>query len=111
MKSRHSSKLLDDVRARQRSTVWPDTLRNGRTVDGFLWSGSSDATPVQRIGSAIVGLAFLAVGFTFVYIAVSKGGSGPSLFIMLFGLFWVVIGCKLLGNAFIAKSKSPGKIS
>src|ERR1700682_2054936 len=53
MKSRHSSKLLDDLRARQRNTLWPDTLRNARTVDAFLWKGSPDATPIQRAGSAI----------------------------------------------------------
>jgi hypothetical protein len=106
MKSTRRSKFEDDVQSRQRNTVWPDTLRNGRTIDGFLWRGSPDATRVQRAGMAIFGLAFLAAGFTFVYIAVSRGGSGPSLFIMLFGLFWVVIGCKLLGNAFVTKSKN-----
>ncbi len=79
-------------------------------MDGFLWKGSPDATPVQRAGSAIFGLAFLAAGFAVVYIAVSRGGSGPSLFIMLFGLFGIVIGCKLLGNAFVTKSKNPNKI-
>jgi hypothetical protein len=79
-------------------------------VDAFLWKGSPDATPIQRAGSAIFGLSFLAAGFTFAYMAVSRGGSGPSLFIMLFGLFWVVIGGKLLGNAFVIKSKKPNKI-
>jgi hypothetical protein len=29
---------------------------------------------------------------------------------MLCGLFWVVIGCKVLGNAFVIKSKNPNKI-
>jgi hypothetical protein len=111
MKSTHRSKFNDDVQARQRNTVWPDTLKNGRSVDGFLWKGSPDATPVQRVGSAIFGLAFLAAGFTFVYISVSRGGSGASLFIMLFGLFWIVIGCKLLANAFVTRSKNPNKIS
>ena len=110
MKSKHRSKFNDDVQARQRNTVWPDILRNGRSMDGFLWNGSPDATPVQRAGSAIFGLAFLAAGFAFAYIAVSKGGSGASLLIMLCGLFWVVIGCKVLGNAFVIKSKNPNKI-
>jgi hypothetical protein len=110
MKSRDRSKFSDDLQARQRNTVWPDTLRNGRTVDAFLWKGSPDATPVQRVGSAIIGLAFLAMGFTFVFISVYREGSGSSLFIMLFGLFWILIGCKLFGNAFFTKSKNSNKI-
>jgi hypothetical protein len=100
VKSPNKPKLLDDVQARQRNTVWPDTLRNGRTLDGFLWKGSPDATLVQRVGVAIFGLFFLATSFLFVYIALSEGGSGASLIIVLFALFWLVIGCKLLGNAF-----------
>jgi len=100
MKLRSKSKFFGDVQARQRNTVWPDTLRNGRTVDGFLWKGSSTATPVQRLGIAIFGLAFLVPAFFFAYLAVFKTSSGTSLFLILFALFWLAIACRLLGNAF-----------
>jgi hypothetical protein len=44
---------------RQRATVWPDTLRAGRSVDEFLWKGDPKATPVQRAGL----LVFAALWF------------------------------------------------
>jgi hypothetical protein len=100
MKSRQRSEFLEDVQARQRNTVWPDTLRNGRTVDGFLWKGSPHATTVQRVGIAIFAVCFLAEGFLFVYMAASETGSGASLIPALFALFWVLIGYRLLRNAF-----------
>jgi hypothetical protein len=55
-------KYLDDVRASQRNTVWPDPLRNSRAVDEFLWKGSSKAPLVQRVGALIFGLAYLFAG-------------------------------------------------
>lgn len=47
------------MEAWQRNTLWPDTLRNGALVDAFLWKGSPNATPIQRIGIALFGLLFL----------------------------------------------------
>ena len=72
MKNQSSKQLLNDVRARQRNTVWPDTLRNGLSVDGLLWKGCHNATTVQRVGIAIFGLAFLTAGLTFAYTAYSQ---------------------------------------
>jgi ABC-type dipeptide/oligopeptide/nickel transport system permease component len=103
MKSRRSSKFLDDVQARQRATIWPDTLRGGRAVDSFLWKGSPDATLVQRVGIAIFALAIIVLAFVGVflgYAAAFKHAAWLSLFMFLFAFFLAAIGCKLLGNVF-----------
>jgi hypothetical protein len=103
MKRQSKSRMLDDIRARQRNTVWPDTLRNGRTVDAFLWKGSPHATIIQRVGivvfaswSVIAGLFFSSLAHD-VY---SEGDSEASFILALPALFFLVIGCRLLRNAF-----------
>jgi hypothetical protein len=91
-----SKAVSDDIRARQRSTVWPDTLRNGRVVDSFIWKGSPDATLVQRIGIALFGFLFLCPALLLVRFGVLE--PGPVLFrtlMLLFALPWLAIGCKV----------------
>ena len=53
MKSLLRWRSLREIEARQRGTVWPDTLRNGALVDAFLWKGSPKATVIQRIGPGL----------------------------------------------------------
>jgi hypothetical protein len=50
------------MQAKQRNVVWPDTLRNGRSVDAFFWKGSPTAPFVQRLGAFLFGLGFLSLG-------------------------------------------------
>ncbi|HEX4321824.1 MAG TPA: hypothetical protein VHZ52_13010 [Acidobacteriaceae bacterium] len=64
--------LIEDVRARQSNTLWPDALRNGRSVDAFLWKGDPNAPLVQRIGAWIFGLTFILIGLCSVDIAFEK---------------------------------------
>lgn len=64
---------MGEIEARQRNTVWPDTLRNGALVDAFVWRGSPNATYIQRIGTALFGLLFLC----------------PAVLLMRFGFFEV----------------------
>jgi hypothetical protein len=47
--------LIEDVRASQRNTLWPDAMVNGSSVDGLLWKGSPKATMVQRAASRSLG--------------------------------------------------------
>jgi hypothetical protein len=102
MKVKDESRLVsDDVRTRQRNTVWPDTLRNGRVLDSFVWKGSPDATLVQRVGIALFGFLFLCPAFVLVRFGVLQ--PGPAAFrtlMLLFALPWVAIGCKMLRNGF-----------
>ena len=60
-KSVQHERLIEEIKAKQRNTVWPDTLMNGRSVDEFLWKGSPDAPLVQRMGAWIFGLAFMLI--------------------------------------------------
>ena len=93
--------MIEDVRARQRNTLWPDAMVNSSNVDGLLWKGSPKATKIQRIGIAIWGLAFACVGVVFEMIACEK----HELFPVFFGLPWLALGIKLFINAF---KRNPG---
>lgn len=93
-------KPLSEIEARQRNTVWPDTLKNGALVDAFLWKGSPDATHTQRIGIAFFGLLFLSPAVLLVRFGCFE--PGPALLktlMFLLALPWLVIGGKLLRNA------------
>jgi hypothetical protein len=64
MKQRRDTPLDQSIaalREKQSSTVFPDTMRNGKSVDAFLWHGSSDATTVQRVGACLFGIALSLV--------------------------------------------------
>jgi hypothetical protein len=76
---------IQSVRSSQGSTVWPDVLRGGRSVDEVLWKGRRDAPMVQRIGAVILGLAYLLVGLAFFGMALEQrkwfiGASVPIIF-------------------------------
>src|SRR5262249_5097775 len=102
------AKLLEDVQSRQRNIVWPDTMRNGRSVDALLWRGSPEATTVQRIGIAVFGLSFLSLGLFFVF---SMASEMHSVLIAVFGLFFVALGVKVSLNAFRQNRKHTGRTS
>jgi hypothetical protein len=100
MKSLRRWRSLREIEARQRSTVWPDTLRNGAVVDAFLWKGSPNATPIQRIGTGLVGLLFLCPAVLLMRFGFFE--NGPTVFrgfMFLLAIPWVAISCKLLRNA------------
>lgn len=54
--------FLEESRQRQRNVVFPDTVRNARSVDAFLWKGSPDPTLVQRVAAWLWGLTFIGLG-------------------------------------------------
>src|SRR5579859_5689415 len=94
--------LRDELRewhARQRNTVFPDTVRNARKVDFFFWHGAPHPTLVQRIAALLYGFALSMAGISFVPLALRQGAAGIGLFIpvIVFGyiggrIFWN--GCK-----------------
>ena len=96
MKNQSSKQFLNDVRAQQRNTIWPDTLRNGLGVDALLWKGSRAATTVQRVGIAIFGLAYFAAGSSFAYIAYSRHNAG----IAIFSIPFILLGLRVFWNTF-----------
>jgi hypothetical protein len=67
-----ADRLIEEIKAKQSNTVWPDTLRNSRGVDEFLWKGAPNAPLVQRIGAWIFGLTFILLAVVFADIAYEK---------------------------------------
>ena len=98
------TKFIDEIRAKQRNIVWPDTLVNSRAVDVLLWKGSRDATTVQRIVMVLYGLVFLICGLVFSSLA--KGERSLILMIFSFGLLLLAV--KLMRNAFRNRGGGPG---
>jgi hypothetical protein len=88
-------KLVDDVEFKQRNTTWPDAMVNARGVDEVLWTRSRHITKVQRIGVAVLGLAFVLIGILFVG-DLDLGGGRLSV---LFGTVSLLVGAKLLWNS------------
>jgi hypothetical protein len=88
-KNSATDQLIEDVKARQSNTVWPDTLRNSRSVDEFLWKGSSNAPLVQKIGAWIFGLTFILLALAFGDIAYEQhdwpAGAFAVIFLMVGG--------------------------
>jgi hypothetical protein len=62
-------KFIDETRASQRNIVFPDTVRNARSVDLFLWKGSPNPRLVQRIGAWMIGLWLIGIGMLFMSLA------------------------------------------
>jgi hypothetical protein len=88
--------LIEEVRASQRNTIWPDTVRNSRNVDAFLWLGPPNAKPVQRIGAVIIGLFFLLIGLGTLVLAYDR----QSLIQLLVGLSACALGARVTIKAF-----------
>jgi hypothetical protein len=93
------SGLVRELRSRQKNIVWPDPLRNSRNVDEFLWRGSPNATPVQRLGATIFGVFFGAIGAA----NMDLGHEHHSTIQFLIGLLSSVLGLRILINAFRRK--------
>jgi hypothetical protein len=88
--------FIEEVKDQQRNTLWPDTFRNGHSVDAFLWKGSPDAPLVQRIGACIFGLTFILGGLGWLDVAYEKHWR-------VFGVLsiaWFFVGARLIRNGF-----------
>jgi hypothetical protein len=87
---------IEEVRAKQRSTVWPDTIRNSRSVDAFLWKGSPDASSVQRIAAWVFGVFFILGGTAWLDAAFER----HSVMVGVFSIAWFLVGGKVFLNGF-----------
>jgi hypothetical protein len=59
---RKLNEFIDESRTGQRNIVFPDTVRNARGVDVFLWRGSPNPTTLQRIAAWLFGIVFFGQG-------------------------------------------------
>jgi len=95
--------FIDEIRAKQRNVVFPDTVRNGRSVDAFLWFGSPNPTRVQRMGAWLVGSAFVCLGLPFIFIAARARDAGDWAgywLVLLISLAFVLLGIRIFRNGF-----------
>jgi hypothetical protein len=88
--------FIEEIKDQQRNTLWPDALRNGRSVYEFLWKGSPDAPLVQRIGACIFGLTFILGGLGWLDVAYEK----HDRIFGVFSILWFFLGAKLIFNGF-----------
>jgi hypothetical protein len=97
--------VIEEIKSKQRNVDFPDTLRNSRSVDEFLWRGSPNAPVVQRVAAWIFGLFFILAGIAFMNIAYEKR-------FWLFGVLaigWFLIDGKIFLNGFRRRdTKAPG---
>ena len=73
-------KLLEEIKSKQRNTIWPDTLINSQGVNEFLWKGSPDAPLVQRVAAWLFGVVFILGGVGWLAAAYKKEWWGICLF-------------------------------
>src|SRR5882762_6834178 len=106
-------KFIDETRASQQNIVFPDTVRNGRSVDAFLWRGSPNPTPVQRIGAWMFGLVFMVCGVESFVIAVKErvedGFSIDVVMMVFISLLFALLGLRTFRNGFPRRDK-PGQV-
>jgi hypothetical protein len=67
--------FIEEIKAKQRNTVWPEMLANSRAVDSLAFLGDRNATPVQRIGIGLFGAFFVLAGIAF--IGIGRVQCGP----------------------------------
>jgi hypothetical protein len=97
-------KLMDDVESKQHNTTWPETMVNAKGVDELLWKGSRRITKIQRVGVALLGLAFVLCGVLFIG---DFGSHGDSRWLpIFFGTGCILVGCRFPWNS-IHKNDAP----
>jgi hypothetical protein len=92
--------IREETEARQRATVWPDTLSAGCGLDSFLWKGDPKAKPVQRVGLAVFAVMLLlpAVGIL-AFMFMTKDWV-VKLECLLIGSVALIAGLRLARNVF-----------
>ena len=97
-------KFIDEFRARQENIVFPDTVRNGRSVDLFLWEGSPNPALVQRIAAWMFELVYICGGLEVLYQTVRErvenGFSIGVVFLAAMSLAAVLLGIRVFRNGF-----------
>ena len=105
-------KFIDEYSARQRNTLFPDAVRNGRLADAFFWKGTPNPSRVQRIAAWMFGLMSIGFGLEFFSFAVKERIEyGFSISVVLsaaFSLLVILLGTRVFRNGFPRPSK-PAK--
>ena len=93
-------RIREDAEAKQRGILWPDMLRQGRSIDEFLWKGDPRATPVQRAGLALFAVLFLLCTVISIVLVFTQDAWAGKMIGVIVGALSGVGGIRLLTNAF-----------
>jgi len=102
-------RLREETEEKQRATIWPDTLGAGRTVDEFLWKGDVNATPIQRAGLVIFASIFIFSALGFGVFIFGQASWALKVEFFSFGLIALVVGVRLVRNAFRRQKRDSGR--
>jgi phosphotransferase system glucose/maltose/N-acetylglucosamine-specific IIC component len=99
--------IREEIEAKQRTVLFEDGLRAGKSVDDFLWKGDPNAKPIQRAGLVVFGLTFWLLGILLIAISWAKDEGIATVIGSLIGSAFVLVAIRLFWNAFLR----PNKIS
>jgi hypothetical protein len=107
---RELDEFIDRARTSQRNTVFPDTVRNSRSVDAFLWRGSPNPSLVQRVGAWLFGLTEIGIGLCAIPLAIQglHGEDHPWIAFAIFMLMataMCLLGIRTFRNGFPRRQK------
>jgi len=106
--------LIEEVKRKQRNTVWPDTMVNGRSVDEYLWKGSPEAPLVQRVGAWLFGGLFMVSGVSMIEAIreMSPDRKSPASVIVgvLIAVLFFGVGLKVFINGFQRRRRDHRKL-
>ena len=94
-----------NAESNQKAILWEDQLRNGRSIDAFLWKGDPHARPVQRAGLVIFALTFLIFAVCFFLIGIEKKAVNDKTFYFCFTFLIFLLSGRLMRNAFLRAPK------
>ena len=94
-----AARFVDTMRPKQRNTLWPDTMRNSRFVDVFLWRGTENPTTVQRIGAWLFGATFAGIGIAF-FSMIPGSSAGDKWQLVFLSWVFILLGIKIFRNGF-----------
>jgi hypothetical protein len=97
--------VVEEIKAKQRNTLWPDALLNSRSVDTYLWKGSPDAPLVQRVGAGIFGITFMLLGAGLIEVDREITPDRKSIAAVILGVIFFGVGLKVFLNGFRRRKK------
>ena len=78
--NQNRNREIEELRAKQENTVFPDTGRNSKNVDAYFLLGNPNAPLVQRVGAWIFGAFFLLSGVVFGDVALRDHAWGVAIY-------------------------------
>jgi hypothetical protein len=98
---RNLDDFIDETRASQRNIVFPDTVRNARSVDVFFWRGSPNPSLVQRIAAWMFGVVLVGLGIEIFSLIFASASSLVDVLLMVsMSVLCVFAGIRIFRNGF-----------